>query len=166
MVDVRVRLPLGAFEIRAWESLGFRLPRAQESAGSNPAALTDSLRCGLTVRRLPVKETIAGSTPAAAVRRDKPTGDGSCLENSRAKALGVQLPLSPLTCPWPSGKGASLGHPPKVGLLNRRVRLPQSILGDRLTVGHLALNQAVEVQVLLPELGHVRACLWRQRDPG
>ena len=42
--------------------------------------------------------------------------------------------------------------------LNRRVRFPQSTfdiedtLGDRLTVGRLALNQAMEVRFLLPEL--------------
>ena len=160
------------FEIRVWESLAFRRRRKPEIAGSNPATLTDSLRCGLTVRQLPVKETIAGSTPAAAAWRDKPIGDGNCLENSRAKALGVRLPLPPLTCPWPSGKGASLGHRPKVGLLARWVQLPQgtlhsvNMIGDRLTVGCLALNQVVEVQILLPELGHSRECLPWQRDPG
>jgi hypothetical protein len=140
------------FEIRAWESLGFRLPRAQESAGSNPAALTDSLRCGLTVRQLPVKETIAGSTPAAAAWRDKPIGHGSCLENSRAKALGVQLPLPPLMCPWPSGKGASLPSW-RGGFNSHRALSLRNMIGDRLTVGCLALNQVVEVQILLPELG-------------
>jgi hypothetical protein len=35
--------------------------------------------------------------------------------------------------------------------LDRRVQLPQGILGDRLTVGCLPLNQATEVRVLLPE---------------
>ena len=39
--------------------------------------------------------------------------------------------------------------------LNRRVRFPQSTFdqsfGDRLTVGRLALNQAMEVRFLLPE---------------
>ena len=67
MADVRVRLPLGAFAIRAWESLEFRLPRAQENAGSNPAALTDSLRWGLCwYRQAPVKRSFAGSIPATA----------------------------------------------------------------------------------------------------
>src|SRR6476646_4520778 len=32
----------------------------------------------------------------------------------------------------------------------RRVRLPQGTLGDRLTVGRLPLNQAMEVRFLLP----------------
>jgi hypothetical protein len=35
--------------------------------------------------------------------------------------------------------------------LERRVQLPQGILGDRLTVGCLPLKQAMEVQILLPE---------------
>ena len=35
--------------------------------------------------------------------------------------------------------------------LERRVRFPQGILGDRLTVGCLPLNQATEVRILLPE---------------
>jgi hypothetical protein len=50
--------------------------------GSNPTVLTSGLRCGRMVRRLPVKETIAGSIPAAAAsRKGKPMGDGSRLEN-------------------------------------------------------------------------------------
>ena len=40
MAEVRVRLPLGALNIRTWESLGFRVLRAHEIAGSNPAVLT------------------------------------------------------------------------------------------------------------------------------
>ena len=55
-------------------------------------------------------------------------------------------PLSPGKCLWPSGKGADLPS------RSRRVRLPQDTLGDRLTVSHLALTQATEVRVLLPEL--------------
>jgi hypothetical protein len=43
MAEARVRFPLGAFEIRVWDSLEFRLLRAQEIAGSNPATLTDLL---------------------------------------------------------------------------------------------------------------------------
>ncbi len=40
MADVRVRLPLGALQIRVWESLAFRVLREHEIAGSNPAILT------------------------------------------------------------------------------------------------------------------------------
>ena len=46
------------------------------------------MRCGQTVRQLPVKERIAGSIPATAAlnkkRGDKPTGDGNRLESGRA----------------------------------------------------------------------------------
>ena len=42
MADVRVRLPLGAFQLRVWESLAFRVLREHEIAGSNPAILTDN----------------------------------------------------------------------------------------------------------------------------
>src|SRR5947209_3107090 len=44
MADVRVRFPLGALDLRVWESLAFRVLRAHEIAGSNPAILTDD--CG------------------------------------------------------------------------------------------------------------------------
>lgn len=80
MQDVRVQLPLGA------------LPQDVGKPGNPPVLGTghrgfkshrpDCLRCGRMVRRLPVKETIAGSIPAAAVaRKGKPMGDGSRLEN-------------------------------------------------------------------------------------
>jgi hypothetical protein len=153
---------------KAWNSAGVgsrRTNAARRCPGSNPATLTDSMRCGLTVRQLPVKETIAGSIPAAAAWGDKPIGDGSCFENSRAQALGVQLPLPPLTCPWPSGKCASLPSW-RGGFNSHRALLLKNTIGDRLTVGCLALNQVVEVQILLPELGHSRECLLQRHDPG
>ncbi len=40
MAEERVRLPLGALNIRTWESLGFRVLRAHEIVGSNPTVLT------------------------------------------------------------------------------------------------------------------------------
>ena len=51
MADVRVRLPLGALCLRMWESLAFclalnaqwALVREHETAGSNPAILTDDV---------------------------------------------------------------------------------------------------------------------------
>ena len=46
---------------------------------------------------------------------------------------------------------------------DRRVRLPQGIwnvmIGDRLAVGRLALNQKTEVRALLPELDPTSPCL-------
>ena len=48
--------------------------------------------------------------------------------------------------------------------LARRVRFPQgtltmTMIGDRLVVGRLALNQETEVRPLLPELATRRQCL-------
>ncbi len=40
MAEVWVRLPLGALQIRMWESLALRVFRKHEIAGSNPAILT------------------------------------------------------------------------------------------------------------------------------
>jgi hypothetical protein len=40
MAEVRVQLPLGAFNFRVWDSLVVRLLRAQERVGSNPTTLT------------------------------------------------------------------------------------------------------------------------------
>lgn len=64
MQKVPVRLRLGAFS-GVWESLGFRVLREHETTNSarrcpvqiRPRRL--ALRCGQTVRQLPVKETIA-----------------------------------------------------------------------------------------------------------
>ena len=54
--------------------------------------------------------------------------------------------------------------------LERRVRFPQgtlsSMLGDRLTVGRLALNQAMEVRFHLPELRGASAVLIDDTAPG
>ena len=36
MAEVRVQLPLGAFDSGVWESLGIRVLREQEIVGSNP----------------------------------------------------------------------------------------------------------------------------------
>jgi hypothetical protein len=59
------------------------------------------------VRRLPVKETIAGSIPASAVsqRKGKPMGDGSRLESGRAMSLEGSTPS-------PSARGSANGRPP------------------------------------------------------
>ena len=78
MAEVRVRLPLGALEFRTWGSLASRVFRKHEIAGSNPAVLTDVIRCGLTVRQLPVKEMSEGSIPS--------TG---AIENGRASRLAT-----------------------------------------------------------------------------
>ena len=69
MQDVRVRFPLGAL-IGLIQDVGE--PGNPPVSGTRQRGFKshrpDCLRCGQMVRRLPVKETIAGSTPATAVR--------------------------------------------------------------------------------------------------
>jgi hypothetical protein len=74
-------------------------------------------------------------------------GDGSCFENSRAKALGVRLPLLP-----PCALGRLAKAPVFQAGKASSILAKHSLIGDRLTAGRLALNQAAEVQLLLPEL--------------
>ena len=156
MAEVRVRLPLGAFQYSGvWESLAIRLLREQEIVGSNPTTPDSSLRWGLCwYRQAPVKRAPSQvrflPPQLRCIRKGKPMGDGSCLENSRAMSLEGSTPSpSASMCPWPSGKGASL--PSWTGGFDSRRALSISF-GDRLTVGCLALNQAMEVRILLPEL--------------
>ncbi len=59
-------------------------------------------------------------------------------------------------CPWPSGKGSSL--PSWRGGFDSR-RALWNVIGDRLVVGFLALNQKTEVRPLLPELAVGELCL-------
>ena len=75
-------------------------------------------------------------------------GDGSGLENRRAMSLGGSTPSPSAVMNDVPLAERQRRQPSK---LDRRVRLPQGILGDRLTVGCLPLKQAMEVQILLPE---------------
>jgi hypothetical protein len=95
----------------------------------------------------------------ARIRKGKPIGDGSRLENGRAifpKSLEGSTPSPSASCDDVPLAERQRRQPSK---LDSRVRLPEGTLGilgdgaigDRLTVGRLALNQVVEVQVLLPE---------------
>ena len=83
---VPVRLRLGALS-GVWESLGFRVLREHEIAGSNPAAPTycGGTRVG-TGRRLLIALTQVRFLPPQLTtkRKGKPTGDGSRLESGRA----------------------------------------------------------------------------------
>ena len=69
-----------------------------------------------------------------------------------------------LVRPWPIGTR----HQPSK--LNRRVRFPQGafriLIGDRLVVGRLALDQKTEVRPLLPELASRPPCLDGQHRCG
>ena len=67
MAEVRVRLPLGALNLRVWESRVFRVLREHEIAGSNPDILTWILRwVPCWYGRAAVNRFVAGSIPASA----------------------------------------------------------------------------------------------------
>ena len=87
---------------RTWESLVFRVLRVHDrptlrvgARGSNPVVLTHLIRCGQTVRQLPVKESIEGSSPSAGAffqqGRASQFGDGSRLESGRALTLPCEF---------------------------------------------------------------------------
>ena len=80
MSEVRVRLPLGAL-FGVWESLGIRLPWAQEIVSSNLTTPT-VLRWGpCWYGQAAVTRLDTGSIPVtAALRKGKPTGDGHRFE--------------------------------------------------------------------------------------
>ena len=80
----------------------FRVLRAHEIAGSNPAVLTYLIRCGQTVRRRPVKPTSGGSSPPTGALNGRASKtnwrpcqsvpcDGSCLESSRAPSAPCEF---------------------------------------------------------------------------
>ena len=73
-------------------------------------------------------------------------------------ALRVRLPLLPLLVPVAERPRRRSSKP------DRRVRLPPGTLGDRLTVGCLALNQAMKVRTLLPEPADTWRCHLHERD--
>ena len=84
MSEVRVRLPLGALS-SVWESLGIRLPWEQEIVSSNLTTLTALRWSSCWYEQAAVNRPATGSIPVtAALRKGKPTGDGSRLESGRA----------------------------------------------------------------------------------
>ncbi len=99
-------------------------------------------------------------------------GDGSRLESGRALTLPCEFDSRSFRCNrnmchWPIGKGASL--PSWTGGFDSRMALSTNLFGDRLTVGYLTLNQVIEVRILFPELGEVRANIalsFALLDPG
>src|SRR3954467_204836 len=124
MAGARGPPPLGALAIGGWESLA--IPPAPE-AGDRwfKSNCTDSIAEGLLLvacARL-LNAYRAGSIPASAAyeRKGKPTGDGSCLENSRAKSL-VSSTLTPSAVPLTERQRC---QPSKRA---RRVQLPQGTL--------------------------------------
>lgn len=106
-----------------WESLAHfqielgRVARGHETVGSNPATRTDVMRWVLCwYGKATVNRRDAGSIPATAAGYQwKSSGRMRSLPRKQVRAkcpLWVQVPRLPLdcdhTCPWPSGKGASL----------------------------------------------------------
>ena len=80
--------------LRTWESLVFRVLRVHEIVGSNPAVLTHLIRCGQTVRQLPVKESIEGSNPSAGAfskREGQANWRWQPLESGRALILPCEF---------------------------------------------------------------------------
>ena len=74
--------------------------------------------------------------------------------------MRVQLPLLPLSVPLAERQRRQSSK------LVRRVQLPQGTLGDRLTVGCFALNEAMKVRPLLPEPGGAARVLKISRNRG
>ena len=76
-----------------WESLGIRLPWAQEIVSSNLTTLTALRWSSCWYEQAAVNRPDTGSIPVtAALRKGKPTGDGSGFENRRAMSLEGSTP--------------------------------------------------------------------------
>ena len=104
MAESRVQLPLGAFDLRVWESLVIRVHGAHEIVGSGtdrpkaglvPAILTPAFGGIIVLRwvlcwygKATVNRRDAGSIPATAAldqTEGQPTGDGNRLESGRTR---------------------------------------------------------------------------------
>ncbi len=112
MAEVRVRLPLGAFQMQDVGKPG--IPRASGARDRGFKSRRPDFDCGGACvgtggRLLSVMSQVRFLPPQPWIRKVKPTGDGSRPESGRAMSLGGSTPSpSALTCPWPSGRGASL----------------------------------------------------------
>ena len=150
MQELRVQVPLGALLQDVGKSGIPRVPETRDRwfKSSRP----DLMRWVLCwYGRATVNRFVAGSIPASAastIRKGKPIGDGSRFESGRAISLESST-LSPSAY-----NNVLLAERQRLQASNlaRRVRFPQSTLGDRLTVGRLPLKQVVKVRILLPEL--------------
>jgi hypothetical protein len=96
-----------------------------------------------------------GSIPvAAAIRKGKPTGDGNRFENGRASLpWGFNSPSFRLEHSRALGQAAK-APAFQAGEVGSTPTGHSSMIGDRLMVGCLPLNQATKVRILLPEPFH------------
>ena len=132
-----------------WESLGIRLPWAQEIVSSNLTMPTSLRRSTCWYEQAAVNRLDTGSIPVtAALRKGKPIGDGNRFETGRAMSLEGSTPSPSAFTTQVLLAERQRRQPSK---LERWVQLPQGILGDRLTVGRLPLKQSVKVRSLLSE---------------
>ena len=133
MAEVRVRLPLGALNRQDVGKPG--IPRASGARDRGSKSRRPDSDCGGTRvgtgRRLLIAPTqVRFLPPQLAIRKVKPTGDGSRPESGRAMsrpplhggARGFDSLTFRLVRPWPIGTR----HQPSK--LNRRVRFPQGAL--------------------------------------
>lgn len=112
MAEVWVRLPLGALSIQGVGKLGLiRMLREHEITGSNPVILTNSFRCGQTVRRRPVKSTSEGSIPSTGAWME---GQANWRWQPPRKRSSVTNALTGSTPSPSAGKTGALGRAAKV----------------------------------------------------
>ena len=163
MQESRVQLPLGALDELNEQDVGKPgIPRAPGARDRRFKSGRPDCDCGGTRvgtgRRLLIALTQVRFLPPQPLRKGKPTGDGSRPESGRAMSLESST-LSPSAFVPLADRQR---HQPSK--LARRVRFPQgtltmTMIGDRLAVGRLALNQETEVRPLLPELASGDRCL-------
>ena len=105
------------------------------------------------VRQLPVKEWIAGSIPAAAASSEGQADGRRQLSRKQSSDEPCEFDSHPFRLKCALGRAALGASLPswKRGFDSRRA-LGAKLIGDRLAVGCLTLNQETEVRTLLPEL--------------
>ena len=127
-------------------------------AGSSPAIPTFVIRCQIAVIDLPVKQgTEVRPLPPELLNLEGRADHGYMVpgrwqpprKRSSDEPWGFDSLTFRLVRPWPTGKGSSLPSW-RSGFDSRRALW--YVIGDRLVVGFLALNQATKVRPLLPEL--------------
>ena len=171
MQESRVQLPLGALDRQDVGKPGIPRASGARERGFKSRRPDFVIRCTrVGSRDRPVKPTwrmphrwFESSHRSLWIRKVKPTGDGSRPESGRAMSLESST-LSPSAFVPLADRQR---HQPSK--LARRVRFPQgtltmTMIGDRLVVGFLALNQETEVRPLLPELATRPQCLDDERD--